>query len=119
MEELLLNLLPVLSSTAGITIISVVSKILLNRIANKNNDKVKEMAKANALLMERNAMLESKINEVLGSVNDNLAKTNEAVSKLSEEVNINKNSELELRKLVDEGITIRNEIRGLIEAKKE
>lgn len=119
MEELFLSLIPVITSTTGITIISLITRGLLKHTSEKNDDKINEVKTQNRLLAEQNKMLSEKLDEVLSLVNDNLAKNTEAVNKIVEDVAVNKENELAFKKLVDEGTTIRNELRGLIEAKKE
>lgn len=119
MEGLIISLLPALTSTSFVVVIAKIALSLLRRIAKKNDDKVEALQKTNAALIEQNKILEGKLNVMIESIEGEISKTNEAIVKVSEDVAVNKNSELELRKLVDEGTTIRNELRCLIEAKKE
>ena len=119
MKDWLIALLPLLTSTAGIGLISKIAIGILKKVAKKNDDKVKLLQNQNERLENENVALKEQLAKNETFLKECLIETKAEVNEIKSSIIESKNTNEELNKLVNQATTIRNELRTLLEAKKE
>lgn len=119
MKDWLIALLPLLTSTAGIGLISKIAIGILKKVAKKNDDKIKAIEKQNERLEAENVALKEQLNKNETFFKECLIETKAEVKELKALVIEKEKTNEELGKLINQETTVRNELRTLLEAKKE
>ena len=119
MQEFLISLIPVISSVVGSVIISKTSTIKIGKIHRTNDDKVELVKKQNKALKEENAELKEQLEKNELYFKDCLIKINDTLVSITNDVQATKEERAEMKNLVNQATIIRNELRTLLQAKKE
>ena len=119
MKDWLIALIPLLTSPAGIGLISKIAIGILKKVAKKNDDKVKAIEKQNERLEAENIVLKEQLSKNETFFKECLIETKTEVNELKLLVIEKEKTNGELEKLISQETTIKNELRTLLEAKKE
>lgn len=119
MIENVLILIPVIVSTLGTTIISKIAIGIINHVANKKDEEVKALKEQNRLLTEQNLELKNTLANVENRTSANIKNQEIIIREVGMLVDAQRKSNEETSKIIDSGTIIRNELRTLLQAKKE
>ena len=117
--DYLLTLIPVITSTTGIVIISKIAIGVVKHVAKKKNEEAEELRRQNQLLKEQNLELKNTLARIEDKVTSNVRNQEIIIKEVGMVVDEQRKANEENAKIVDSGTTIRNELRTLLEAKKE
>lgn len=119
MQEFLISLIPVISSVVGSVIISKVSTVKVGKIHRTNDDKVDLVREQNKALKAENTELKQQLEKNELYFKDCLLKINDTLISITNDVQVTKEEHAEMKNLINQATIIRNELRTLLEAKKE
>ena len=117
--DYLLTLVPVITSTTGIAIISKIAITVVKHVANKKNEEVEQLKRRNKLLEEENLSLKNTLANIDMRIENNIKNQEIIIKEVGMVVDEQRKSNEQASKIIDSGTTIRNELRTLLEAKKE
>lgn len=119
MQELLISLIPVISSVVGSVIIGKTSTVKIKKIDKTNDDKVELVREQNKALKAENAELKQQLEKNELYFKDCLIKINDTLVSIVNDVQATKEEHAEMKNLVNQATIIRNELKTLLQAKKE
>ena len=120
MVEILIALLvPLITSTGGNVLITKIAISSIRHVANKKNEEVKALKEQNRLLTEQNLALKNTLANVENRTSTNIKNQEIIIREVGMLVDAQRKSNEEASKIIDSGTVIRNELRTLLQAKKE
>ena len=122
MEDVYLNLIaliPVIVSTLANVLVSKFAQKAVNKTSNSRDEQIKLLKAQNALLEEQNLALKNTLSNVDNRVSANLKNQEIIIKETGMLVDAQRVANDNAQKIVDEGTVIRNELRTLLNNKKE
>ena len=118
-ENLIALLIPLITSTSGTVLIAKIAISTIKHVSKKKNEEVEQLKKRNQLLEEENLALKNTLANIDMRIENNIKNQEIMMNEVGIVVNEQRKSNEQAAKIVDSGTIIRNELRTLLEAKKE
>ena len=115
----LISLIPVIASTLANVLISKLSRKTIDSISRSRDNEIKLLREENALLKEQNLMLKNTLSNIDNRVSDNIKNQEIIIKEVGMLVDAQRMANDNAQKIVDDGTVIRNELKTLLNNKKE
>lgn len=122
MEDVYLNLIaliPVIVSTLANVLVSKFAQKAVNKASNSRDEQIKLLKAQNALLKEQNIMLKNTLSNIDNRVSNNIKNQEIIIKEVGMLVDTQRAANDNAQKIVNDGTIIRNELRTLLNNKKE
>lgn len=119
MYEYIIALIPVLASAAGSVLVSKIATAVVNKVSKSRDKEVELLREENQLLKEQNLMLKNTLSNIDNRNTENLKNQEIIIKEVGMLVDTQRASNENAQKIIDGGTIIRNELRTLLDKKKE
>ena len=115
----LISLIPVIASTLANVLVSKIAQKAIDKTSRSRDKQIELLKEENALLKEQNLALKNTLSNIDNRVSDNLKNQEIIIKEVGMLVDTQRVSNDNAQKIVDDGTIIRNELRTLLNNKKE
>ena len=115
----LITLIPIIASTLANVLVSKIAEKAINKTSRSRDEQIKLLKEENELLKEQNLALKNTLSNVDNRVSANLKNQEIIIKEVGMLVDAQRTANENAQKIVDDGTVIRNELRTLLNDKKE
>ena len=119
MYEYILALIPIIASALGSTVVSKIAIAVVHKVSESRDKEIELLREENQALKEQNLMLKNTLSNIDNRNSENLKNQEIIIKEVGMLVDTQRASNENAQKIVDDGTIIRNELRTLLNSKKE
>ena len=119
MYEYIIALIPVIASAAGSVLVSKIAMAVVNKVSKSRDKEIELLRQENQALKEQNLMLKNSLSNIDNRVSNNIKNQEIIMKEVGMLVDAQRAANENAQKIVDDGTIIRNELRTLLDNKKE